>query len=391
MIYGIEQNHAPDRLCTNCSKWDDLKGRFGEGNLISMWIADMDFQAPPSVLEALRARIEHGIFGYHIAPDAYYEAFINWEKKHHGYEVKKEWIRFSPDIVSALYWLVNLMTQPGDACIVMTPVYYPFHDAVKNNGRKLICSDLINTDGIYTIDYEKFEKDITDNDVKMFILCSPHNPVGRVWTREELIKTLDICKKHNVFVASDEIHQDLIIGDKKQIPSATVGDYDDILVTLTAASKTFNLAGCKNSFVIIPNEDVRAKFDRYVGSLHVINGNLFGYIAVEAAYRGGEDWLAEVIEIIRGNYNYIKEVFAKELPDVVVTPLEGTYLAWFDFSKYMPDYELKDFMQGKCRIAVDYGEWFGFAGAGHIRMNLATPRKWIIKAVENIVTEMKKR
>lgn len=377
-----------NRFGTNCLKWDGLKSRFGNENLIAMWVADMDFKAPQPVIDALKERDNHGIFGYNIIPDSYYEAFINWEKEKHGYNVKKEWIRFSPGVVPALFWFINILTNPGDSCIVMGPVYYPFHDAIKENERKLIFNNLKNDNGIYTIDFEKFEEDIIENQVKLFILSSPHNPIGRVWTKEELKRVLDICKANDVFVLADEIHQDIIIGDKKQIPAATIGNYDDILVTLTAATKTFNLASCQNSFVVIPNDEIREKFDKYYNSIGGDNGNVFGYIAVEAAYRYGEEWLKEILDKIRGNYEYTKSILSNHLPHVVVSPLEGTYLAWYDFSYYIEEKDIKNFFQEKCNLAVDYGIWFGETGKGHVRINLATERKIVEGAMNNIIRSL---
>ena len=377
-----------NRIGSNCLKWDGLKSRFGNENLIAMWVADMDFKTPQPVIDALKERVEHGIFGYHMPPDSYYEAFINWEREKHGYDVKREWIRFSPGVVPALFWFINILTNPGDSCIVMGPVYYPFHHAIEENNRRLIFNNLKNDKGIYTIDFESFEKDIIENKVKLFILSSPHNPVGRVWTKEELKKVLDICKANNVFVLADEIHQGIIIGDKKQIPAATVGNYDDILVTLTAATKTFNLASCQNSFVIIPDNKIREKFDEYFKSIGGDYGNVFGYIAVEAAYRYGEEWLNEILAKIKENYEYTRKILLKHLPHVVISPLEGTYLAWYDFSYYINEKEIKSFFQDKCNLAVDYGSWFGEGGKGHIRINLATERKIVEEAMNNIINQL---
>ena len=377
-----------NRIGSNCLKWDGLKSRFGNENLIAMWVADMDFKTPQPVIDALKERVEHGIFGYHMPPDSYYEAFINWEREKHGYDVKREWIRFSPGVVPALFWFINILTNPGDSCIVMGPVYYPFHHAIEEKNRRLIFNNLKNDKGIYTIDFESFEKDIIENKVKLFILSSPHNPVGRVWTKEELKKVLDICKANNVFVLADEIHQDIIIGDKKQIPAATVGNYDDILVTLTAATKTFNLASCQNSFVIIPDNKIREKFDKYFKSIGGDSGNVFGYIAVEAAYRYGEEWLNEILTKIKENYEYTREVLSKHLPHVVISPLEGTYLAWYDFSYYINEKDIKSFFQDKCNLAVDYGSWFEESGKGHIRINLATERKIVEEAMNNIINQL---
>ncbi len=379
-----------DRKHTNCEKWDGLIDMYGQDNLLAMWVADMDFQVPDCVISALQDYVTHGAFGYYRTPDSYYEAFINWEKSQHGFEVQKEWIRFSPGVVSAFYWIVQFMTEPGDAVIVTTPVYYPFMNSVKDNGRTLITCDLVNNDGTYSIDFADFEKKIIENDVKLFILCSPHNPVGRVWTHEELKTLFDICRKHNVFVISDEIHHDLVFGEHAHIPSLTVGDYSNMMIMLTAPSKTFNLAACQNSIIVMPDEQIREKWDAFAENLRVTNGNAFGYIAAEAAYTGGHAWYEEMKEIVYGNYQYMREIFAKELPDVVVSPLEGTYLAWIDMTHYVKQEEMTQFMQETCGLAFDYGDWFGGENfAGFIRMNLATSRENVAMAVQRIVGNIK--
>lgn len=378
-----------DRRNTDCSKWDAQSENFGEEGLHAMWVADMDFQVPACVTDALSAYVKEGVFGYYTAPDSYYNAFINWEKEH-GYTVKREWIRFSPGVVSGFNWIVQMMTKPKDPVIVLTPVYYPFLYAVTNNDRTLITSDLINDHGIYSIDFEDFEQKIIDNHVKLFIFCSPHNPVGRVWKKEELDKLVAICKKHHVFIISDEIHHDLLAPGQKHIPIASIADSDDSLVTVTAPSKTFNLAGCQNSIIIIPDEKLREKWDAFTTSIRVTSGNTFGYIAARAAYTDGRPWLNEVNEIVHNNYLYVKETFERELPKLVVSPLEGTYLLWIDFGAYLSFDEMKDFMQKKCRLAFDYGDWFGGERFGtHIRMNLATSRENVETAVQAIVTHLK--
>ena len=384
------KDNCPDRHGTNCSKWDILASKYGDDKLISMWVADMDFKVPKEVIEALREKIEFGIFGYSLTRDSYYEAFIEWEKKYHNLTIEKDWIRFAPGVVTGIYWCVNMLTNKGDSIIINMPVYYPFHNAVKDLGRNLISNKLINNNGIYTIDFDDFEKKIIDNKVKLYILCSPHNPVGRVWKEEELKKLLDICKRHNVIVISDEIHHDLIIADTVHTPSLSVsnGQYSDIVITLMAASKTFNLAGMKNSFVIIKDDVLRKKFDEHIVILHEDTGNMLGYYAVEAAYKYGRDWLDTVIEIIRDNYNYVKDRLHKELPKAVISPLEGTYLSWLDLSGYLgkvKENDMKEFVQEKARLAVDYGDWFGEGGEGFIRLNLATSPEWVKKAVDGLV------
>lgn len=380
-----------ERKNTNCAKWDGLVDTFGEDELLAMWVADMDFQVPAPVVNALADYVNKGVFGYPITPDSYLEAFIDWERKYHSYEVKKDWIRFSPGVVSAFNWIIQFMTNPGDAVIVTTPVYYPFLNAVKDNNRNLIVSDLMETDGVYTIDFADFEQKIIENHVSLFILCSPHNPVGRVWKKEELAKLLDICRKHHVFVISDEIHHDLTYSNHKHIPSATVGNYDDMLITLTAPSKTFNLAACQNSVIIIPDKTIRKKWDTFVNQIHVTSGNAFGYVAAEAAYKDGRAWFEEIKEIVYGNYLYMKETLENALPGIVVSPLEGTYLAWIDLKNHVKVEDVKDFMQKKCKLAFDYGDWFGGERFGtHVRMNLATSRENVKIAVKAMIENIQK-
>lgn len=383
--------YAVDRMGTSSLKWDALQVRFGDPDLISMWVADMEFRTCDAVIEAMTERARHGVFGYSFVPDEYYEAFFNWEEKHHGYRPQKDWMRFSTGVVVALYWFVNAFTKPGDSVMILTPVYYPFHNAVKDNGRKLVTCELTNTDGRYTIDYEKFEKDIVDNDVKLFIQCSPHNPAGRVWTEDELDTVLGICKRHNVLVVSDEIHQDIILGDKKQIPSAIVkgGKYADNLITVTAPSKTFNLAGLLNSHIIIENPEIRAQYDNYAKTVNQTEVNIMGLTAAQAAYTQGEDWLEGALSVMRENYEYVCKTLKEGAPKIVVTPLEGTYLMWLDMRAYLDPDSVKDFTQNKCRLAVDYGEWFGSQCKGFIRLNLATEPKYVKAAIENIIKNIK--
>ncbi len=378
-----------DRRHTDCSKWDNLGAMFGSDDLQAMWVADMDFRCPDCVIEALRAYTDFGVFGYYKPRDSYLQAFLDWEETHHGYRVQRDWVRFAPGVVPAVNWLLQALTAPGDAVIVQTPVYYPFLDAVRNNGRTLVCSDLIELDGIYTVDFEDFERKIAEHHVKLFILSSPHNPVGRVWTPEELRSMLDICRRHGVYVLSDEIHHDFVFGDRVHTPSALAAPCDEFLVTLTAASKTFNLAGCQNSFVVIPDAGLRERYDRFTACIRIQSGNPFGYIAVESAYRGGEPWLREVRDIIRENERAAREGLLRQLPLLRISPLEGTYLLWIDFGAYLKAEEMRDFMEKTCGLAFDYGDWFGGERFGtHVRMNLATSGDLVRDAVSRITQNL---
>lgn len=377
--------YATDRMGTNSLKWDALDVRFGDPDLISMWVADMEFKAPECVVDALRERVEHGIYGYSYVPDSYYEAVMKWEKDHHGYEVQKEWIRISPGIVAALYWSVNLYTEKGDAVLIMTPVYYPFHNCIKDSERKLVTCDLNYDKGQFTIDFERFEQSIIDNDVKMYIHCSPANPAGRVWEEEELERLFEICERHDVLIISDEIHQDLVFGEKKHIPSALVagGKYRDRLITAFASSKTFNLATCLTSTIVIENDEMRQKWDDFMKIYYSVEVNIFGITAVEAALKGGQEWYEAVKEVIYSNYQTVVEEM-KEFPEVYITPLEGTYLVFMDLRNLVPVDKMKEFVQEKCRLAVDYGEWFGENYHGFIRLNMGTKPEIVQQAIQNI-------
>ena len=380
-----------ERKNTGSMKWDGCKEKFGEENLLPLWVADMDFEVPSCVKEALMKYINFGVFGYYQQPKEYEEAFIRWEETYHNYKVSRDWIRFSPGVVPAFNWLIHILTKENDGVIIMPPVYYPFRDAIVNNHRTLVESPLLRTENGYVIDYEDFEEKIKTNDVKVFIFCSPHNPVGRVWKREEIQRVMDICKKYHVYVISDEIHQDIIMKGYEQIPAATTGDYDEILVTLTAATKTFNLAACQNSILIIPDEKLRGMYDEYLGRLRIKGGNAFGYIAVQSAYEHGREWFEEVLAVIESNYHLLRKRVEEELPEAWISNLEGTYLMWIDLSNYLKREKIEQVLQNQCGLAVDYGAWFcGNGHEGFIRVNLATKSENIEMAAQKLVEVFKK-
>lgn len=375
-----------DRLGTDCNKWDGCEEKFGDENLLPLWVADMDFEAPSCVKQALKEYVDFGVFGYYQIPNRYYEAFINWEKTYHDYDVKKEWIRFAPGVVPAFNWLIHILTNEQDGVLITPPVYYPFKDAVVNNNRTLVESPLMRLEDHYELDYEDFERKIKEQNVKLFIFCTPHNPVGRVWKRDEIVKVLDICKKYGVYVIADEIHQDIIMDGYQKVTAAATGNYVEIMVTLTAATKTFNLAGCQNSIVVIPNESLRKRYDDYLTRLRITGGNAFGYIAVQSAYEGGRKWLDEVLNIIEENYHLMKSILEEKLPKVWIPKLEGTYLMWIDLGAYVSADEIESVIQKDCGLAVDYGSWFGGEAYGtFIRVNLATREENIRLAAEKIV------
>lgn len=379
-----------DRRNTNCSKWDDLRSTFGREDLQAMWVADMDFQVPKCVRDALRDYVEQGVFGYYKAPESYFEAFIQWEQEVHNYTVQREWIRVSPGVVPAINWFLQVLTKPSDSVLVLTPVYYPFLNAVKDNDRKLVCCDLKAENGVYSIDFDRLEQTLRERPVKVAILSSPHNPVGRVWTRNELETLLKLFREYGVFVISDEIHQDIVYDGYTHIPTASIGGYDDMVVTLTAASKTFNLAGLQNSLLVIPDAGVRERFDRFLQTIRIAPSNPMGYIAVEAAYRGGADWAKATRELFLDNYHLLRDALEKSAPKAVISPLEGTYLMWVDLAAYVKPENIKSFMEETCGLAVDYGEWFG--GEGYrtfVRLNLATSRELVQQAADSLTAALK--
>lgn len=377
-----------DRRGTNASKWNRLSPRFTREDLLGLWVADMDFAAPACVREALHKQVDFGVFGYDVTPDAYYEAFLHWEKTYHGYEPQRAWLRYSPGVVAGFNWLIQLLTKPGDGVLVQTPVYYPFLSAATDNGCRLVENELVNTAGVYTVDLADFERKLTEEHVKVFLLCSPHNPVGRVWRREELAAMLELCRVHGVYVISDEIHHDFTHGGHKHIPAATVGEYDDMLVTLTAPGKTFNLAGLKNSVVIIPDEKLRKAWDSYTGKLHTATGGSFGVIAAQAAWEGGRPWLEQVLQTVEGNYELLRTELVPRKPDLILSPLEGTYLAWLDLGAYVKPQEMAAAVEGRCGLAVDYGAWFGGHAPCHIRINLATRPENIRQAIQSLADHL---
>ena len=376
-----EQLIYRDRRGTNSMKWNNLKRiGFSRDDLLGLWVADMDFAAPECVRKAMMEAADYGVFGYDAAPQAYYDGFMNWEKTYHGYEVQREWLRFAPGVVTGFYWLIRLLTEPGDGVIILTPVYYPFMSAIEDQGRKLVKCELVNTNGIYSVDYEDFEAKIARENVKAFLFCSPHNPVGRIWRQEELETMLSICRKHGVKVISDEIHHDFEHPGHRHIPTAVVGDYGDMVFTLTAPSKTFNLAGLQNSIAILPDEELRKKYDALLKDIHIHGGNAMGFIAAAAAYNGGRPWLGSILKTVEENDAILRKILAEGLPKAIVSPLEGTYLSWVDLGAYVSAENIKSAMEDKCGLALDYGTQFGGDAPCHIRVNLATSADIVEKA-----------
>lgn len=374
-----------ERQNTNSVKWDMAEELVGEKDVLPLWVADMDFQSPPPVIEALRKRVEHGIFGYTVVPDSCYEAIINWMKKRHGWEVEKEWIIFTSGIVAAFHWVVRAYTHPGDSIIVQPPVYYPFFKAVKNNGRLVVENQLKHEHGQYEIDFDDLEEKI-NSQTKVLILCNPHNPVGRVWTREELTRLAALCLKHHVVICSDEIHSDLLFQGYRHTPTAMISEeIARNTVTCIAANKTFNIAGLKTGVVIISDQRLREEFLNTKRSIGVGSCNLFGIIATEAAYAYGEEWLEQLLDYLQGNLEFLMHFIKEKIPQIKVVQPEGTYLAWLDCRGLrLDDAALKDFMLKKAKVWLNDGPGFGNGGSGFQRINLACPRSILEEALRRI-------
>lgn len=370
---------------TRSVKFGLRKEIFGRKDIIPLWVADMDFRTPDFITEVVKDRANREIYGYTYRPNEYYESIIRWIKKRYKWNIEKEWLIFSPGVVPALNVAVMVFTNPGDKIIVQPPVYFPFFSSVKNNNRKLINNQLLYENGKYTIDFQNLEKE-TAAGAKMILLCSPHNPVGRVWTEEELEKLAGICIKHNVLIISDEIHSDLILPGNCHIPMARIsGAIANQVITCMAPSKSFNIAGLATSFVIISNPVIRKKFIRMIEKLHIGGGNIFGMEASIAAYSNGEGWINKMLEYVNGNMNLVAEYCREKIPRIKPVKTEATYLAWLDCHDLgMDDADLHKFMIEKAGLGFSDGPKFGNGGSGFQRMNLACPRTVVNEALERI-------
>lgn len=381
-----------DRHGTNCAKWDGLQARFGDDSLLPMWIADMDFACPSCAVQALHQYVDAPL-GYFLPPASYFDTVAQWEAVRHGYAVKPEWICVTPGIVPALHWAVRVFTKPGDGVMVSTPVYNPFMQAVQACGqRRLVCNKLRRTGMQYEFDFDAMERQMAGQNVTLYLLCNPHNPVGRVWTAEELRRLLSICRRHHVLVISDEIHQDIVnpsLG-RGKVTAAALDDFGDRVITMASVSKTFNLAAVQNSFVIIENDALREKFRAFQRQMAVDEAGGFGFVAAQAAMQGGQAWLRDVLATIYGNYDDLRSRLRAECPQIGLSELEGTYLAWLDFSAVCADEAgLKAFLQRQCRLALNYGSWFGGEeSALCVRMNLATSRENVQLACDRLAAAL---
>ena len=375
-----------DRHNTASVKHDAVEANGYPADVLPMWVADMDFRVPTCVTDALRKAVEHGIFGYSFAPEDYYRAVQNWFQTHFNWKLEKEWIQFAPGVVFALSTAIRVMTQPGDAVLVTPPVYYPFYRVIHNNERKLVESLLVYEDGKYTVDFADFEEKIVSNDVKLFILCSPHNPVCRVWTVEELQRIGDICCRHGVKVISDEIHCDFTRPGFTHTPfvKACPEMVEDTIIC-TAPSKSFNLAGLQTSNIMIPGAALRKAWQKEMQRISYHEPNRLGLCACQAAYENGEQWLSECKAYMKGNLDYVRAFLAENLPQIRLVEPEGTYFAWLDCSGLDLSKEaLDDLIIHKAKLWLDTGSLFGECAAQFQRVVLACPRSVVIQAMEQL-------
>lgn len=373
------------RQNTIARKWDAMDEVYGTNNLLPMWVADMDFESPKEVIEAIRSRAEHGVFGYPFRKETYFEVIIDWQRRRHGFNVDMEWFVCTPAVVTAISVAVQTFTNPGDKVIIQPPIYPPFFTCVTKNSRQVVENSLMFNNGRYEIDFEDLERKI-DPQVKMLILCNPHNPVGRAWGTDELRKLGELCTRNNIIMLSDEMHCDLVYSPHKHVPLASISsEISNKTITFISPAKAFNLTAFYNSVTIIPDETLRRRFFQAMDNLELLHGNLFGIVALEAAYKYGEEWLDKLLLYLNDNADYLTRFIKAEIPQIKVNKPEATYLAWLDCRSLSlaPD-ELKDFWVNKAKVAVNDGSTFGKNGEGFVRLNFGCTRARLEEALQRI-------
>ena len=377
-------NKEVNRTNTDCLKHDKLNDFFGTTNLVPLWIADTDYETPDFVLEAIKDRLSHPVLGYSSRNEAYYNSIINWTKSRNNWDIKKEWIGFTPGVVAGVGFALKAVSKIGDRVLIQPPVYTPFFHLIDRNERELVENVMKCEDGKWQIDFEDFEEKVKD--VKAFILCNPHNPTGRVFTREELTKMGELCVKHNVCIISDEIHSDLTLYGNQHINIASLSkEIGDITITISAPSKTFNIAGLATSYSIITNPELRAKMDAEKNKFHIEEASILGAVALQSAFENGEDWLRQCTEYITGNIDLLVDYIEEFMPKIKVYRPESTFLMWLDMSGlgYNPE-QLNNFIYKNAKLALNPGLDYGSGGAGYMRINIGTQRKVIIQALEQL-------
>lgn len=372
-----------NRRGTNSYKWDSEE----VADALPMWVADMDFEVAPCITEALHSRVDHGIFGYTQVPESYYEAIISWFRRRHGWTIDRSWIQYTSGVVPAMSCTIKALCMPGEKVLVQTPVYNCFFSSIKNNGCEVLENELLREGDTYKIDFDDLERKCADEKTTLFVLCNPHNPAGRVWTRQELARINDICMRHHVRVVSDEIHGEIVMPGYTYVPYASVSaECLQNSITLTSPTKGFNMAGLQIANIICSDAETRRRIDRAININEVCDVNPFGPIALQAAYNDGEAWLDEMNSYVWGNYQQLKAYFAEQLPMLNVVKMEGTYLAWVDISALQTDADsLTELLLHKGKVLVNSGTMYGEkAGKDYIRINLACPRARLMDGLERI-------
>lgn len=377
---------VPNRRGTNCFKYDFAREMGMPEDVLPLWVADMDFPTAPAVLERLHALAEHGIFGYTGVKDAYFSAVHNWYAQRFGWETQRSWLVTTPGVVFAIAIAIRAFTQKGDAILIQQPVYYPFANKVTENDRQLVVNPLVLKNGRYEMDFADMERKIVDYHVKMLLLCSPHNPVGRVWTKEELLRVGEICQKHGVLVVSDEIHADFTYaGHTHHVFASVKSEFADFTITCTAPSKTFNLAGLQNSNIFIPNRQLRHAYKKELPACGCGGTKCMGMAACQAAYEAGADWLEQLKQYLAGNLAYIRQFLREKLPDIALIEPDGTYLVWLDLRKLgLTEQQQRQLIVQDAKLWLDTGTLFGQGGEGFERINIACPRATIEQAMQRL-------
>lgn len=388
---NLDFDKVIDRRNTRCLKYDFAKRRGMPEDVLPLWVADMDFATSSYIEDALIERAKHGIFGYSEVQTPYFEILENWLKKHHNWDVQEKWLIKTPGVVFVLAMAVKAYTEIDEGILIQAPVYYPFYEVIRDNGRKIVENELyLGDDNRYHIDFEDFEDKIISEKVRLFILCSPHNPVGRVWTAEELVKLGDICVKHGVIVVSDEIHADFVFKGRHHVFASLKKEFENISITCTSPSKTFNLASMMMSNIFIPNHELKRKFRKELDAAGTSQLGIMGLVACEAAYCKGEEWYRSMIEYVRKNIEFTKEYIAENIPDVSMIDIEGTYLVWLDFHKTgLSAEELDRRIIHNAKLWLDSGKIFGKCGEGFQRINVACPRSILKEALDRIKNILK--
>ena len=382
MKYNFDE--VIDRNGNRSAKYDEREKKFGVRDVIPLWIADMDFKTAQPVIDALKARAEEGIWGYTSRPDSYYEALCGWQKRRHGWEIDKRMISFSLGVVPSLSSMVHVFTEPGDKVLIQTPVYSEFYDVTESWGRQVLECPMVEKEGQWVIDFEDFEKKARE--AKLFFLCSPHNPLGIVWEREQLVRMCEICMKNGVQIVSDEIHSDLVFHEKTHIPAATLSpEIASHVITCISGTKTFNMAGLQASAVVFPNPKLKDAYDKFWFNLDIHRNNAFSSIAMETAFNEGEEWLEQLLEYISGNFDFIRDYCREYIPQIKPNVPDATYLVWLDCRELgMGNEELRAFMIEKAGLGLNEGWSFGRSLSGFMRLNAACPRSVLRQALEQL-------